>query len=205
MNPVSRLTVLSLGIATVAMIGCATHIPEPRGQTEYLAGLYQPNRGTQSYYDSVSYWDGDGVQGSPSIRIDLNEQIAYFYKGGQLVGKAPVSTGREGYRTPPGNYTILEKTVDKYSNLYGEIVDAQGNVIKSPADIRRDRVPPGARFSYAPMPYWLRLTSSGVGMHAGHLPGFPASHGCIRLPDDMAVTFFNNVQVGTPVRITGRL
>ena len=207
---VSRIRFFLAGVAAVSLAACATSAPPRYGATEYLGGIHHAHQGYIStppggMRDSISYWDGDGVQGSPSIRIDLNEQIAYFYKGGQLVGKAAVSTGREGYRTPPGNYTILEKTVDKYSNLYGEILDANGNVVKTPADVRRDTVPPGGRFKYSPMPYWMRLTNSGVGMHAGHLPGFPASHGCIRLPDDMAVKFFNNVQVGTPVQITGQL
>lgn len=205
MNRLSRISFGCLGAAVLSLASCATQPQPGSGGIEYLAGFYNPNHRPGAMQDTISYWDGDGVQGAPSIRIDLNQQIAYFYKGGQLVGKAAVSTGREGYRTPPGNYTIMEKTVDKYSNLYGEIVDANGNVVKTPADVRRDRVPPGGRFKYSPMPYWMRLTSSGVGMHAGHLPGFPASHGCIRLPDDMAVTFFNNVQVGTPVTITGQL
>jgi lipoprotein-anchoring transpeptidase ErfK/SrfK len=66
--------------------------------------------------------------------------------------------------------------------------------------IKEHKRPPGARFQGAPMPYFMRI-HGGVGMHAGYLPGYPASHGCIRMPTDIAKIFFANASVGTPVSV----
>jgi len=150
--------------------------------------------------DSISYWDGDGVPGPPSVIIYLKEQRAYFYKADQLVGVSQVSAGREGHNTPIGNYKIVQKDLDHASNLYGDYVDASGNVVQKDVEVGKDPKPPGAIFKGAPMPFFMRITG-GVGMHKGYLPGYPASHGCIRMPGKMAESFFNNVEVGTPVQI----
>jgi len=150
--------------------------------------------------DSISYWDGDGVPGPPSVIIYLKEQRAYFYKADQLVGVSQVSAGREGHNTPIGNYKIVQKDLDHASNLYGDYVDASGNVVQKDVEVGKDPKPPGAVFKGAPMPFFMRITG-GVGMHKGYLPGYPASHGCIRMPGKMAESFFNNVEVGTPVQI----
>ena len=83
------------------------------------------------------------------------------------------------------------------------IVNSDGNVVNGNATAGKHAVPSGGRFLGAPMPHWMRLTSYGVGMHAGPIPnpGSPASHGCIRLPPEMAETLFSVVEVGTPVTI----
>jgi lipoprotein-anchoring transpeptidase ErfK/SrfK len=156
--------------------------------------------GPQAGIDSISYWDGDGVSGAPSVVIYLKEQRAYFYKGDQMVGVSQVSAGREGHNTPIGNYKIMQKDHDHASNLYGDYVDAAGNVVQKDVDAGKDPKPPGAIFKGAPMPFFMRITG-GVGMHQGYLPGYPASHGCIRMPGKMAEAFYNNVEVGTPVQI----
>ncbi|MGZ5538699.1 MAG: L,D-transpeptidase family protein, partial [Chthoniobacterales bacterium] len=151
--------------------------------------------------DSVSYWDGDAVSGKPSVKIRLSEQRAYFYKGGALVGVSQLSTGREGLNTPMGHYSISQKDKDHVSSKYGDYVDAAGNVVKANVDVDKDKKPPGSHFKGAPMPYFMRIVG-GVGMHAGYLPGYPASHGCIRMPEFMAENFFRSVSIGTPVTIT---
>jgi lipoprotein-anchoring transpeptidase ErfK/SrfK len=153
-----------------------------------------------SGYDPISYWDGDGVQGPPSIKIYLKEQRAYFYKADVLVGESQVSAGREGHNTPIGSYKIIQKDKDHASSLYGDYVDANGNVVQKDVELGKDPKPPGGIFKGAPMPYFMRIVG-GVGMHEGYLPGYPASHGCIRMPGKMAETFFNNVDLGTPVQI----
>lgn len=145
-------------------------------------------------------WDGDGVAGSPSIVIDLGRQTATFYKGGVEVGQSPVSTGREGYGTPAGNFKVIQKNRNHRSNLYGDYVDAGGRVVKANIGIKTHRAPPGSRFLGASMPYFMRI-HGGVGMHAGHLPGYPASHGCIRMPREAAKRFFENAPMGTPVTV----
>jgi hypothetical protein len=153
-----------------------------------------------SGYDPISYWDGDGVQGPPSIKIYLKEQRAYFYKADVLVGESQVSAGREGHNTPIGSYKIIQKDKDHASSLYGDYVDASGNIVQKDVELGKDPKPLGAIFKGAPMPYFMRIVG-GVGMHEGYLPGYPASHGCIRMPGKMAETFFNNVELGTPVQI----
>lgn len=148
-------------------------------------------------------WHGEGQPGPLNVNIDLSEQKAYLFKNGQSVGWTYVATGRSGFNTPTGTFRILEKIVNKRSNRYGSVVDANGDVINGNATAGVSRVPAGGRFVGAPMPYWMRLTGYGVGMHAGPIPrpGSPASHGCIRLPKQMAETIFENAAVGTRVTI----
>jgi lipoprotein-anchoring transpeptidase ErfK/SrfK len=107
------------------------------------------------------------------IIVSLPDQRLYAYNGLQLVAWSSISSGRPGFETPVGTFTVSEKDVDHHSSL----------------------------FDNAPMPYFMRLTDGGVGLHGGFLPGFAASHGCIRLPYDMAQQLFQMVQPGTSVDI----
>jgi lipoprotein-anchoring transpeptidase ErfK/SrfK len=189
--------------AAVALLLAACDGDDPRlaGQTQYLGGVYGAGPVSSSApQDTVSYWDGDGVSGSPSIKIKLSEQRAYFYKGGQLVGISQLSTGREGLNTPIGKFSIIQKDVNHVSSKYGDYVDAADNVVAPNVELGKDPKPPGTHFKGAPMPYFMRIVG-GVGMHAGYLPGYPASHGCIRMPEFMAENFFKSVSGGTPVTI----
>ena len=192
-------TAVAAAVLLAFLTGCETATPN---QTQYLGGVYgsQPvsNAAPQ---DSVSYWDGDGVSGKPSVKIKLSEQRAYFYKGGELVGISQISTGREGLGTPSGNYSITQKDKDHASSKYGDYVDSADNVVVPNVDVTKDPKPPGTKFKGASMPYFMRIVG-GVGMHAGYLPGYPASHGCIRMPEFMAENFFKTVTTGTPVTIT---
>lgn len=148
-------------------------------------------------------WQGDEVGGPISIRISLSQQKAFIFRGGQDVGWSYVATGTSRYPTPRGSFRIMDKKVDKHSNRYGMIVDSAGNIIDGDAAVGREHIPPGCRFMGAPMPYWMRITSWGVGMHAGPIPdpGYPASHGCIRFPLEMAKKLFSITSTGTPVTI----
>jgi lipoprotein-anchoring transpeptidase ErfK/SrfK len=150
--------------------------------------------------DTISYWDGDHIGGKPSVKISLSEQRAYFYKSGMLVGISQLSTGREGLKTPTGGFSIIQKDKDHVSSKYGDFVDDHGNVVAPNISVE-DKKPPGSHFKGASMPYFMRIVG-GTGMHAGYLPGYPASHGCIRMPEFMAENFFKSVSVGTPVTIT---
>lgn len=150
--------------------------------------------------DAGSYWNGDGVSGAPSIRISLSRQRAFFYKGGQLVGVSALSTGREGLDTVTGSFHIIQKDANHESSLFGEYVDANGVVLQKDVDTSKDPKPEGAHYVGAKMPNFMRIVG-GTGMHEGYLPGYPASHGCIRMPDYMAAAFFRSVSVGTPVSI----
>jgi L,D-transpeptidase catalytic domain len=191
-----------LAVALLAACGESEKSRLANPNTSYLpsTGGSASNSPAPGSSDPISYWDGDGVQGAPSVKIYLKEQRAYFYKADVLVGESQVSAGREGHNTPVGNYKITQKDKDHASSLYGDYVDATGNVVQKDVEVGKDPKPPGAVFKGAPMPYFMRITG-GVGMHEGYLPGYPASHGCIRMPGKMAETFFNNVELGTPVQI----
>ena len=113
-----------------------------------------------------------------------------------------MATGKEGHGTPSGNYRISEKLEEKYSGSYGWIEDEFGNVTNGDAKPSTP-VPRGQRYMPAPMPYWMRITGYGIGMHAGVIPkpGETASHGCIRMPKEFVPLLFNVTKEGTPVTI----
>lgn len=159
-----------------------------------------PSRVMGLFRSDGSFWYADGMQGRPSIRIVLGEQMVYLYKGGHLAGGSPISSGSEGYDTRPGRYSVIEKDIDHKSSIYGDYEDMYGNVVMTNIDNRKDRRPPGTRFEGAKMYYFMRIYG-GVGMHQGYLPGYPASHGCIRLPGHMAEKFFRACPMGTPVTV----
>lgn len=113
-------------------------------------------------------------EGALKVVVSLAQQRAYVFRRGALLAAAPVSTGRRGHPTPIGTFRILQKQVHHRSN----------------------------RYSNAPMPYMQRLTSYGIALHAGHLPGYPASHGCIRLPWGFAKRLYGLTDRSTRVTIT---
>ena len=149
----------------------------------------------------AGWWNDDGASGSPKIVVHTGEQKAYFYKGKHLEGETTVSTGKPGFSTPPGHYTVLSKDAGHVSTVFGDYVDGSGNVVRSNIDSRKDYQPKGTHFDGARMPYAM-FFRGGYAMHQGYVPPFAASHGCIRLPGQMAVRFFENASVGTPVTVT---
>ena len=114
-------------------------------------------------------------EGPVLVYVDLGRQLATIYRNGVRIGVSTISSGKDGYSTPTGVFTILEKDKDHRSRTYDN----------------------------APMPYQQRLTWKGVAMHAGNLPGFPASHGCIRLPMEFAKRLFTITPMGGTVVIAG--
>lgn len=113
-------------------------------------------------------------RGPVLVVVSLATQRAVVYRNGVPIGITTVSTGRPGYRTPTGVFTVLQKHAEHYSNVYDN----------------------------APMPYMQRLTWGGVALHGGNLPGYPASHGCIRLPHAFARLLFGVTRVGMTVIVT---
>jgi hypothetical protein len=121
-------------------------------------------------------WDASLSDGGPiSVEVDLIGQIAWVYRGKYLIGVSTISSGSAGHETPTGNFTVLQKSLIHKSNLYDD----------------------------APMPFMLRLTWDGVALHAGAIPGHPASHGCIRLPKAFARLLYDATRVGATVTVTG--
>ena len=117
-------------------------------------------------------WTPEAAPTGPVVVVvSLPQQRVHVYRNGARIGVSTISSGRRGYETPTGTFPIIERQTEHYSNKYDS----------------------------APMPFMLRLTMDGVAMHAGHLPGYPASHGCVRLPAAFAETLFGNVRRGTVV------
>jgi len=108
--------------------------------------------------------------------VNLRTQRGYVYRDGVLVRSTPISSGKPGYRTPTGTFTVLEKQRVHHSN----------------------------RYDNAPMPYMQRLTWWGVALHGGHVPGYPASHGCVRLPMAFARWLYSEPTMGMTVVITNQ-
>ncbi len=136
-----------------------------------------------------------------SIVVSLSRQRAYLMTGGQVYIDTPISSGKRAGSTPTGSFSILEKDIDHRSSIYGDFVDRRGRVVRSGISLKVDSAPSGTRYRGAPMRHFCRLTWKGVGMHAGILPGYPASHGCIRLPAEIAALIYRNVRLGTPVTV----
>lgn len=167
-----------------------------------LTGLGACSSAPEDNLTAQGWWTGDRVSGDPRIQIDLDRQVVKYFKGGKLVGAAPISSGREGHGTVRGTYKIIEKDAGHRSSIYGSFVDGHGYIVEGDVDSRKDRPPPGTRFLGASMRSFMRITG-GIGMHEGYLPGFAASHGCIRLPSRMAAIFYRATPLGTPVEIIG--
>ena len=119
-------------------------------------------------------WYPDRSTGGPIIAIvSLPDQRVYVYRDGVRIAASTCSTGKLGHRTPTGVFKILQKDKNHHSSTYNN----------------------------APMPYMNRLTWSGIALHAGQLPGYPASHGCVRLPKEFAELLFGVTKLGMTVVI----
>lgn len=138
------------------------------------------------------------------IEISLGEQKARVYRndGGNkvLIIETKISSGKSGYSTSTGTFSIKEKLVEKRSTIYGSWVSSGGETVggSSESGVRPSG---GSRFVGAEMPYWMRL-NGGIGMHVGYVPDYPASHGCVRVPAAVQPLIFSKVGVGTTVTIS---
>ena len=135
------------------------------------------------------------------IVVSLPKQRAYLMTGEQIVIESPISSGKRGHSSPTGHLQVLEKDPNHHSSIYGDFVDGSGRIVRAGVSARIDAAPSGTHFAGAAMKWFMRLTEDGVGMHIGILPGYPASHGCIRMPPDGAKLFYDHVKVGTPVDV----
>jgi hypothetical protein len=119
-------------------------------------------------------WLGSAVTSGPVVMVvSITEQRAFVYRNGVLIGATSVSTGRPGHETPTGVFTVLQKQKEHRSTIYDG----------------------------APMPYMERLTWGGVALHAGGIPGYPESHGCIHLPSEFAKLLYDVSPEGMTVVI----
>jgi len=114
-------------------------------------------------------------KGPVLIYVDLSKQIALVYRNGVRIAATTISSGKDGYETPTGVFTILQKDAEHRSSTYNN----------------------------APMPFQQRLTWDGVALHAGGLPGYPESHGCVHLPYEFARQLFKITNLGITVVVQG--
>jgi L,D-transpeptidase-like protein len=136
-----------------------------------------------------------------AVIIDLTEQAAYLLEDGRMAFISPIASGKEGWGTPTGTFRVISKDLNHHSGNFGLISDSYGRIV-NPNATPGSYVPPGHHYMPAPMPYFMEFRKY-VGMHAGYLPGYPASHGCVRMPRDLAAEFFARVRIGTPVKVIG--
>lgn len=135
------------------------------------------------------------------VVINLTEQTAYLLENGRVAFVSPIASGKEGWATPTGSFRIISKDLNHRSGNFGLVTDSYGRIVNSNAT-PASYVPPGCHYIPAPMPYFMEFRKF-VGLHAGYLPGYPASHGCVRMPRDLAAEFFARVKIGTPVKVIG--
>ncbi len=181
-------------------------IPEIEQSSLYPTGTYEHFVSHRYYLDTMVVYRDKALlaqaDASSPIYICLSQQRGRLYVKGQVAMDWPVSTGTEEKPTSRGHFVILEKKKEHFSGRFGSIRAADGSVLVADADSRKHTVPPGGKWEGAPMPNWMRLTDSGIGMHTGTVvPGMRLSHGCIRMPHEISSIVFDIVKLGSPVYV----
>jgi len=168
--------------------------PQPMRKASDLIRRQEPVKINQSLLKEAT---PDNVR----VVVSLPKQRAFLMIGDQIVIDSPISSGKRGHSSPTGNFSVLEKDPNHRSNIYGDFVDRSGRTVRAGVSAKIDAAPSGTHYVGASMKWFMRLTAEGVGMHIGILPGYPASHGCIRMPPDGAKLFYDHVKVGTPADV----
>lgn len=139
--------------------------------------------------------------------VDLDAQRTYFYTDKKLIAASKIASGRKYYRTETGDYTLGQKDLNHRSSSYGSFVSKGGGTVMGDVQNGFDPTPAGANFQGALMKYFMRFHHNGgstaMGFHRGELPGYAASHGCVRMPDRAASWFYTNAPIGTPIYVRG--
>jgi hypothetical protein len=179
---------------------------DPEYKNPFEEGTYEHFTAEKDYPKTYDTWTN--VQLLPQtnssnswVKVSLKLQRAFLMNGDQIVIDYPICSGIASRPTPPGDYKVLEKIVNKRSNLYGKIYDADGVCVNSDADTKSDVVPEGGKFVGAPMSYWMRLTNDGVGHHIGNVRRYPASHACIRGPSKTMPIVYSKMAVGSRILV----
>lgn len=145
----------------------------------------------------LGWYDEPSLPGRLMIVIDKKKQMMLVYRGTHRIAHAPVSSGKSPGMTPAGLFKISSKDKDHHS-YYGTFVSRDGS--QRDGDIRKHSARSGEQFEPASMPYFMRVNGA-VGIHEGYMPGYPASHGCIRIPHPTAVELFETAKIGTLVAV----
>lgn len=177
------LSVAAMLAALASLSACAIVPDRPQARQPWGWGhTLRAQQSLMTKFGVSGFKAGDYVRtrkklakGTTEVVISLSRQMAYVYHGGDLVAASSVSTGMAGHTTPVGRFPIMQKKRDHKSN----------------------------RYSNAPMPFMQRLTDYGIALHGGDLPGYPASHGCIRLPNEFAKKLYALTDLDDIVYIEG--
>lgn len=194
MKRIRLLTISLVGLAALAHLAHAQLFGPKMKKPNELISKQAPLKINQSVMAQAT---PDNVH----IVVSIPKQRAYLMVGDQIAADEPVSSGKRGHETPRGHFSVMEKDPNHHSSLYGDFVDARGRVVRAGVSAHIDSAPSGTHFAGAAMKWFLRLTGEGVGMHIGILPGYPASHGCVRESPDGAKLFYDHAKVGTPVDV----
>ena len=162
-------------LACLAPISAHAQTPDTAVATDTSAAPLSEDQADSLKAGDYLWNPNVAAAGVINIVVDLDRQVAFVYRGGALIGISTVSTGRDGHETPIGSFTILQKQVDHKSNLYHE----------------------------ASMPFMERLTWDGVALHAGGVPGYRESHGCVHLPIAFAKALYGVTDIGATVELRG--
>jgi lipoprotein-anchoring transpeptidase ErfK/SrfK len=180
-----RMVLISIFIASLAT-GCANH---------------QQMTAVPPIQATIGFISASDMGPGTRVIINLSEQRAYLLIDSKISLVSPIASGKPGWSTPTGNFSVISKEIDHRSQSFGSVLDASGNIVDGNAT-PDSYVAPGFHYRPAPMPFYMQFGQS-LGMHAGYLPGYPASHGCVRMPRDLAQRFFERVTVRTPVTVVG--
>ena len=143
-----------------------------------------------------TWTDSPELTGEPKIVVNTKEQKAYFYKGANLIGTSPVSSGMPGRSTPKGTYKVQEKDFVRYSGAFGVARDKETHeIVMDDFNTKKDTMPKNCYYEPARMAYCLRFYN-GYCFHQGYVTGEPISHGCVRITEEMAPRFYKEAKVG---------
>ncbi len=185
-----------LGVSCQLVISCST--------SDLSQKKYQKFTNRADYKKTYDVFRDDELlntanSSNTKVKIDLSDQRAQLLVNNQVALDLPCSTGKAGKRTPAGQFTIKRKVRTKRSNIFGRIY--RGDRVVYGGD--RRKYSGSGRFVGSPLPYWMRLTDDGIGMHySAGVKRYACSNGCIRMPRKEVITIFAKTKVGTPVQIT---
>jgi lipoprotein-anchoring transpeptidase ErfK/SrfK len=140
------------------------------------------------------------TQDNSHVIVSISRQRVYLMLGDDIGIDSPISSGKAGHNTPTGKFAVVEKDPNHRSSLYGAFCDGKNRIVRAGVSQFIDSAPSGTHFVGAPMLWFCRFHDA-VGMHVGILPGYPASHGCVRLPEQIARLIYDKVKIGTPVEV----
>ena len=184
------MAVLSHGSARAQLFKHPVTTMKPANE---LISKQEPPKVTPRVLDTMT-------EDNSHVVVSISHQRVYLMVGDEVGIDSPISSGKAGHETPTGTFAVQEKDPNHRSTIYGAFCDSKNRIVRAGVSLEIDSAPSGTHFIGAPMLWFCRF-NEGIGMHVGILPGYPASHGCVRLPANIAPLIYQKVKVGTPVEV----